>query len=648
MKHIQQINNGTPQLIAHNSYDELGNLMVKRIGGTDVSAATPLQKIDYKYNIRGWLLSINDGANLQQVTDPMDLFAFKINYNTVENDVNGSIKPLYNGNIAETFWKTANDNHLRSYSYNYDDLNRLNEALFHKNDVLVHAYNEKITEYDKNGNIKGLQRNSSLEDELDTIEIDDLTYEYRENTNQLIKLTDDSTPTNNGGFVDGANLAIEYEYDDFGNMTKDHNKGITEIVYNHLNLPTKITFANSGQIVYVYNALGVKTEKIVTQGSTETTTKYMAGGYQYENNVLKFFPHAEGYVIKEGTSTYKHVFNYTDHLGNIRLKYCDLNLNGTIESNEILEENHYYPFGMKHERYNEDSSALANKYKYNGKEWQDELGLNMYDYHARNYDPAIGRWMNIDPLAENSRRWTPYNYAYNNPIYFIDPDGMQAGAAKGLNYNWKTGRLSYGTDIDNAGYEDDGNGGENDSGGEKGKKSKSPSSIIGGSFGSWSKSDKEWFKNNPNEAIVIKAAAAKAGAKELFSNGTTQNNGGYGDALRHTYWMYLITKELGPEIARQFGIHHENQLFRNSEGIQVNNLDSPWGRMDLHNNEWGINFALKNLSLDFEKSFQYYFDNAVMNNEIIILNQNTIPNITKKRENYEKAKQWALRYGPRE
>ncbi|WP_281925827.1 RHS repeat domain-containing protein, partial [Flavobacterium collinsii] len=218
------------------------------------------------------------------------------------------------------------------------------------------------------------------------------------------------------------NTANQYSYDLNGNMTADTNKNITAITYNHLNLPTQITFATTGNIVYIYNAAGQKIQKIVNEtGRTAIKTDYL-GGYQYDNSVLKFFPTAEGY-IEPSAGSYKYIYQYKDHLGNVRLSY-DKTL-------AIKEENNYYPFGLKHEGYNTVKSGIENKYKYNGKELQDELGLNMYDYGARNYDPALGRWMNIDILAEQYMNLGGYVYCLNNPIRFIDPTGMAVEEIEG-------------------------------------------------------------------------------------------------------------------------------------------------------------------------------------------------------------------------
>jgi RHS repeat-associated protein len=103
-------------------------------------------------------------------------------------------------------------------------------------------------------------------------------------------------------------------------------------------------------------------------------------------------------------------------LGNVRLIYFN---NGP--GAEVLEENSYYPFGLKHEGYNALAGNPTYNYKYNGKELQQESG--MYDYGARFYMPDIGRWEVVDPLAEQYHAWSPYNYVFNNPISNIDPDG---------------------------------------------------------------------------------------------------------------------------------------------------------------------------------------------------------------------------------
>ncbi len=92
---------------------------------------------------------------------------------------------------------------------------------------------------------------------------------------------------------------------------------------------------------------------------------------------------------------------------------------------EIVEENNYYPFGLRHKGYNNVVNGTHHPYTYNGKEEQDELGLNWIDYGARNYDASIGRWMNLDPLAEVYHTDTPYAYVLNNPLSFIDPDGRE-------------------------------------------------------------------------------------------------------------------------------------------------------------------------------------------------------------------------------
>ncbi|MBF4507806.1 hypothetical protein IRZ83_14110 [Flavobacterium sp. JLP] len=412
LTHTHQINGGAVELMASNTYDELGQLTSKNVGN---STGSPLQKVDFNYNIRGWLTEINKTANLQQGSDPTDLFAFKINYNAPQAGIAG-VSSLYNGNIAEILWKTGSDATDRGYGYKYDNLNRLKNAVYEKSGLTTNAYDENLT-YDKNGNILSLTRKGDIDPQAGTIEIDNLAYTYPPNSNQLSKVTDNAN--NTSGFNDFNKTGDDYTYDENGNMITDKNKNITAITYNQLNLPKKITFGTTGSIEYIYSAAGEKLEKIVTDGPVTDNTNYL-DGFQYKNNTLEFFSTAEGYV-KNISGALSYVFQYKDHLGNIRVSYAK---NPQTQVLEIIEENNYYPFGLKHKGYN-DYLATGNKYKFLGQERQDELGLNWDTFRHRNYDYAIGRFFGVDPVSEEYMSISPYQFAHNNPVWKIELEGLE-------------------------------------------------------------------------------------------------------------------------------------------------------------------------------------------------------------------------------
>ncbi|WP_350291583.1 DUF6443 domain-containing protein [uncultured Croceitalea sp.] len=423
------------ELIVYNKYDELGQLQAKKVGGipsNDYGSTTGLQTVDYTYNVRGWLTGINDAddtdATLTKTVDK--LFGFRIGYNEGPN-------ALYNGNIALTQWQSQNqDTGVKDYNYAYDALNRITAATDNTGN-----FNLSNINYDKNGNIETLKRegwisaNPSLTNNSGFGTMDNLTYDY-DSGNKLINVADNNA-SETYGFKDVNGSGIEYQYDQNGNMTSDANKGITAITYNHLNLPKSVTFDNSStkNIEYIYDAIGTKLEKKVNDNGTLTNTLY-AGNFIYQGNDLRSFNHSEGYAEPKNASNYHsgfdYVYQYKDHLDNVRLTYSDSNNDGSINPNtEIISEKHYYPFGMTHSGYNNVISAKANsqaeKYRYNGKELEESLGLNWHDYGARRYDASLGRFMTLDPFAEKYSPQSAFAYAANNPIMYVDVFGLGPG-----------------------------------------------------------------------------------------------------------------------------------------------------------------------------------------------------------------------------
>ena len=393
---------GTKITLADYAYDNLGRLQSKSLHGSATN------KLTYAYNVRGWLTGISGS---------------KFTQNLYYNNGNGTAK--YNGSISSMTWKAGNESTIRGYKFTYDGLSRLMNATYGETagiNTNTDRFSENVTAYDKNGNIKTLQRYGQTAASSYGL-IDNLTFTL--GGNQLNRVDDAAAASAYGGgfeFKDGVKQANEYTYDSNGNLTKDLNKGISNISYNCLNLPSAVTFSDGSTIVYTYAGDGAKLKTVHKIGGTTTTTDY-CGNVVYENGVQKLLLTEEGYVtLSDG----KYHYYLKDHQGNNRVV---INQSGTVE-----EANHYYPFGGVFA-----STGNTQPYKYNGKELDAKKGLNWYDYGVRMYDAALGRFATVDPSAENYFNTSLYAYCGNNPISRIDPTGADWYEDKQGNLRWQEG-----------------------------------------------------------------------------------------------------------------------------------------------------------------------------------------------------------------
>lgn len=341
-------------------YNKTGQLKKKTLGNKPgAGAGVPLSKMEYEYNIRGWLLSMNKGYTSGTNND--QYYSYELAYDKFTSF--GNHGPAFNGNIAAMVWKSEGDQQVRRYVFTYDGLNRLSNAGFgqHESGSGPGAsfgtsagidFTEGNLTYDLNGNIVTLNRNGLKLNSSPVI--DQLTYLYGA-SNKLKRVTDGAGNNNVGDFKDGSNAADDYTYDLSGNLSKDLNKDIgtdvqTAITYNHFNKPVQIYFykpggATKGTIIYYYDGMGERTNKTVVDESTAGTTitistEYLGGAvfesksittgagttWEYQNKLL-YIPHEEG-RIRFAPATIstctpmpnRFAWDYfvKDHLGNVR------------------------------------------------------------------------------------------------------------------------------------------------------------------------------------------------------------------------------------------------------------------------------------------------------------------------------------------
>jgi len=403
--------------LASYQYDNVGRVKEKKTGGKETAA--------FSYNVRSW----ETGQAGQR-------FSENLYYESGHPKSGAAV--YYGGNVSAWTWKPESAT-VRGYSFKYNALGWITEAAYGEGTGLAETlkYDENITEYDKNGNIKKLKRNGRKDNGTFGL-IDNLSMtEYAGN---MVRKITDAAGMQNGSDVmefkkNYSGTAQDYYYGSNGALSADYNKNICMIKYNYLNLPKSVQFRKGDRIEYVYDAAGVRrqtTRKAANRDlnygwwddkipatadfdTTKTVTTNYFGNKVYVNNQLKYVLTEEGYMEKAaGGNTFNAFYYLNDHLGSRRIV---MDASGTVK-----QVNNYYPSGTAMAEARTDQGVQP--YKFSGKELDRTNAMDFYDFDARTFDPVLMRFWSPDPMAAKYFSISPFAYCANNPVRYIDPTGM--------------------------------------------------------------------------------------------------------------------------------------------------------------------------------------------------------------------------------
>ena len=295
---------------------------------------------------------------------------------------------------------------------------------------------------------KILSREGDITSSLKGI-VDNLSMTYDGN---MLASVSDSAPapsvTGSADFRDGASEAVEYTYDRNGNMTSDLNRKVSLISYNRQNRPARMRHAG-GTETFTYLPDGTKRGRTVLGKDWSLSRTEYRGNLVCADDSLKYILFDGGLIAMDGASP-EYLFFLRDHLGSTRV---------VARSNgKAVQVNHYYPYGMAYASGRMSGNAGAHPveggvsvaggsleiggetggmelarpgasqpYRFLGNELYTSNSLGLYDFSARMYDPALGRFLSVDPMAEGYRHLSPYAYCAGNPAVYVDKDGQVIG-----------------------------------------------------------------------------------------------------------------------------------------------------------------------------------------------------------------------------